>query len=306
MRVESLEALLAAPRDARELELSFSHREPLVALPAELAEFAQLEALTLACGEQFSDLSAVGALVSLRSLRVRGAHRLADLSALGALQRLEVLELSSVYDAKRFDVLASLPALRELVLQRTQVDDDGLRLLARCERLEALDVSSCHGYDGEGFSAWEGHAALRELDVSSSGLAPEAVDALARLPLRKLGLEACDALDDSVVDALGRMQTLDDLRFDLENELSAEAVQQLFATVPPRALARYRLRVEGATLELTDTVEHVSWTREVEVVEDAPQRCPGCGAQTLVSRPSENDDELMFECPCGVSLSGDA
>jgi hypothetical protein len=52
MKVESLEALVAAPRDERDLELSFSYRAPLVALPAELVEFGQLEALTLTCSSR--------------------------------------------------------------------------------------------------------------------------------------------------------------------------------------------------------------------------------------------------------------
>lgn len=259
--VDSPLAFEQVPREVTDLTVNSS----CSSLPACVSDLSQLRRLSLRCAETFTDLGPLRALTDLRELKIMGAHRLADLSPLAALQHLEVLEVSSVYDVKRFDALAGLSALRTLVLQRTPVNDEALRQLSKLGALTLLDVSSCHRYQGDGFEAWVGHAALRSLDVSSSGVTTEAFEFIAQLPLTSLNVSMNDALDDEALALVATMKTLTDLRFDLDNELSTAAVQALFKALPG-ALTRYRLTVsdDGRVTELSDPAEGVTWSREID------------------------------------------
>lgn len=258
--VTSPTAFEQVPLEVTDLSVDFSCNT----LPPHLGDLLQLRRLSLKCAEAFNDLGPLRALSGLREVRVQGAHRLADVSPLQALHQLEVLELSSVYDVKRFDALAQLPALRTLVLQRTPVDDEALRVLSKLGALTSLDVSSCHRYQGDGFEAWVGHPALRSLDVSSSGVTTEAFAHIAQLPLTSLNVSMNDALGDEAMALVATMKTLTDLRLDLDNELSGAGVRALFEALP-NALTRYRLTVsdDGRLTELSDPLDGVTWSRQI-------------------------------------------
>jgi hypothetical protein len=105
-----------------------------------------LEWLSLTWNTKVTSLAPLAALRGLRRLSISDTPKVRDLEPLGALTDLAALNYSGgIWNratAETLEPLAGLESLEELVLTNIKVVEDGLRPLARCRNLRALELSN--------------------------------------------------------------------------------------------------------------------------------------------------------------------
>ena len=111
-----------------------------------LRQIEGLEWLSLTWNTKVSSLQPLAALQGLRRLSISDTPKVRDLEPIAALTDLVALNYSGgIWNratAETLEPLASLNALEELVLTNIRVLHNGLRPLARCRRLRALELSN--------------------------------------------------------------------------------------------------------------------------------------------------------------------
>jgi internalin A len=185
--------------------------------------------LELFYAEQITDLgmNAIKGWHNLKRLNVRGT-RIADetLGIVGDLRQLEWLDIAntSVTD-NGLESLAALTSLKHLGMGRSRVSDAAAGVIRVLSTLESIDLGGPRGTArnqrnrGIGplspslVSALSELKELRVILFGHSEVDAEALRKLADLPrVEKLGLEGCQAVDDTALEALAgwkRLQLLD-------------------------------------------------------------------------------------------------
>jgi len=125
---------------------------------------------------------------------------------------------------------------------------------------------------------------LRRLDVSGAKITPAGLKVLQGLPLERLSLWNCAALDDSAAPVLAAIPTLANL--DLSYTSASDATLQTLASLPRlKYLYLTDTKVSPAAVEAFRKLKpagFISWARRPE---------PGPGAAKPVVKPGKGDDQ---------------
>ena len=112
-----------------------------------LCSLQHLEHLSIDSPRKLSDFAALLELPSLRTLLITNAQKMPNLDWLEDAHHLEVIGIEGAID-KDFKIeslapLAGLRSLRAFLGVSTRLSDKSLMPLARCSRLEFLDIARC-------------------------------------------------------------------------------------------------------------------------------------------------------------------
>ena len=172
---------------------------------APLAALSSLQELTMAQCDQVADLSPLAGLKQLRVLEIRNNEGIASLAPAGALAALERLELSCVLGLSDVDLPATMPALKEVV-----IDGDGplaLSGLRGAPSLTSVSLSRCRVVSLEPLSACSALTTLRAFDcMQLQDLEP--LQALAFLQTLELDLRGDGVRELTPLSALTRLTSL--------------------------------------------------------------------------------------------------
>ncbi len=160
------------------------------------------------------EFEANGRLVGIDLAGGRVTVRGADLQHLVAFEDLRRLRISSS-DAGSTEIapLARLSQLRELALNNSKIDADGLRELSVLEHLVSLDLQrSIHLHD-ESLAVLADFPSLEELGLVEGVITDAGLDRLQRVRrLRRLDLRACSQVTNAGLEKLAGFESLRVLR----------------------------------------------------------------------------------------------
>jgi Leucine-rich repeat (LRR) protein len=185
-----------------------------------------------ALAEQLSQLAGLQHLVVSES-----SMSLAGWKAVGKLSGLQQLDLRgcAVDNEQLTAAVAGMPRLRALRLSGqnglTNVDDDGLKVLAGCADLKALSVDGLWftldglrslsnnkelaelyaagtSLDDEAAQLLSEFPKLKKLRLAQTGVGTAGLEALSRLALEDLDISECSQISDQSLEAVGKINSL--------------------------------------------------------------------------------------------------
>lgn len=162
------------------------------------------------------------------------------------------------------EVIAQYPHIHWFLLSGTQVDDQGMQLLAKRKTLDTLVLTDTSISD-YGVAVFEGHPRLQELDLAKTKITDRSLEVLATLPeLQRLnlcgtnitdeGLEAVKGmplrslnlqgtgLSDAAIATVASFKHLETLKI-LNSEFSAAGIARLQAALPGCTIIRQQQEV---------------------------------------------------------------
>jgi hypothetical protein len=185
----------------------------------------QISELNLLYAEQITDLglNAIKSWTNLKRLNVRGT-RISDptLAIVGKLTQLESLDIANTGITEAgLDNLVPLTSLKHLAIGRIRFSEEAMGVIRLLTTLQSLDLSGPRGLarnqrsDGAPVAPAVVRAIaelkdLRMLRLGHSQLDREALETFATslLKLEKIGLEACNKLDDQAIGILAAWKSL--------------------------------------------------------------------------------------------------
>jgi len=248
------------------LSLSGARRVTDVGL-AELANLSQLRNLSLSGMPNVTivGMTELGKLSQLRSLSLGEMPKIAD-AEYAFLKQFPNLESFSVYGLgdgsglgdDAIDHLLSLNSLKSVYLQGNKTTDAGLAKLASLTNLNRLGLGYTDRITGDGFAALETLPALKELSLTAGFVTDRMLANVARLPhlqfvdltqlfnatgegivlladipaLEKMWVQLTPTVVDADLPAFARFTNLRELRFQLCENVSADAVAELRTAMP--------------------------------------------------------------------------
>jgi hypothetical protein len=173
-------------------------------LPEQVASVIQVEIV-----KNVDDLTRLDPARFYQQLIVSGEHITnRSLSHLEDLRAISVsIEAINVSNAGLLH-LTKLRHLRQLRLWTPDVNDDGLKIVAKLGHLELLDLEGT-SVRGTGLTHLSGLTKLQHVTLSPL-VRNEALESLIKLPaLKELDLRPCYRLTDDCIESIGRLPTLE-------------------------------------------------------------------------------------------------